>query len=130
MKKWESMLAILVCTGLIITFGLTACGDDDDDFDCAGALAQLQSTACADAVEAAIDALRVCLLGCADPVCEEVCEEAFDASTNVCEPAASILSEECGCQVCGNNFEACIEGPDPAVVCLDDIIDCFGDCVL
>ncbi len=31
MKLWKSMLTMLLCSGLIIAFGLTACGDDDDE---------------------------------------------------------------------------------------------------
>jgi hypothetical protein len=131
MKIRESMLALLLCAGLIVTFGLTACGDDDDVLECAEALVQLQDSACEAAVTAGIDVLRDCLLACGgDPVCEDVCEDTFEATTSVCEPAASILSEGCGCQVCANNFESCIAGADPAGDCVDDIVDCFGDCVL
>ncbi len=128
MKLWRSMLAMLVCSGLIIAFGLTACGGDDE-VDCAGALAQLQAPACRNAVTAAIDTLRTCTTGCLDQVCEEGCMDDFNDASSACEPAATILTEECGCQVCANNFEGCIVGPDPAADCVDDILDCLRTCV-
>jgi hypothetical protein len=129
MKKPESILAILLCTGLIVTFGLTACGDDDE-VDCVGVLAQLQASACENATIAAIDVFRGCMTACAgNQVCEDGCENVFNTATSACEPAATILTEECGCQVCGNNFEGCIAGQDPAADCIDNILDCFVTCV-
>ena len=61
MKLWKSMLAMLLCSGLIVAFGLTACGDDDDEEDCAAVLAQLQAPACENAATAAIDVFRACM---------------------------------------------------------------------
>ena len=133
MKLWRSMLAMLLCSGLIIAFGLTACGDDDDEVDCAGALAQLQSSGCENAATAAIDPFRACMTDCQGnpdpPACEEDCEDDLDAATSACEPAASTLAEECGCDVCGNSFESCIAGQDPAAECVDNILDCYITCV-
>ncbi len=129
MRIWKSMLAMLLCSGLIIAFGLTACGDDDDEVDCAGALAQLQNSGCVNAVTAGIDAFRSCMAACQDQACEDACGDDFDAATSACEPAGSILAEECGCQVCTNNFEGCIAGQDPAAECVDNILDCFATCV-
>lgn len=131
MKKRESILAILLCTSLIITFGLTACGDDDDEVDCAGALAQLQTPACENAATAAIDVFRACMTACAgNEVCEDACNSDFEAAISACEPAATILTEECGCQVCANNFEGCIaREEDPAADCVDDIQACLLTCV-
>jgi len=133
MKKWESILAILLCTGLIVTFGLIACGDDDDEVDCAGTLAQLQASDCAIDATAAIVVLRGCITDCEldpdPPACEETCEDVFGAAISACEPAATILSDECGCDVCGNNFEDCIAGQDPAAACVDDVLDCLLTCV-
>ena len=130
MKIWESMLAMLLCGGLIVAFGLTACGDDDDEVDCAAALTQLQGSACEDAITDGVGLLRLCLTGCPDEDCEDACWDDFDIDTSVCEPAVSTLLEECGCQVCGNNFESCILGLDPVGDCVDAIVSCFGDCVL
>jgi hypothetical protein len=129
MKLWRSMLAMLLCSGLIIAFGITACGGDDEA-NCAGALAQLQAPACKNAATTAIDEFRACMTACAgNEVCEDACNDDFNAATSACEPAATILTEECGCQVCGNNFEGCIAGQDPAADCVDDILDCFLTCV-
>lgn len=131
MKLWESMLAMLLCMGLIVAFGLTACGDDDDEADCAGALTRLQGGACEDAIIDGIVLLRPCLTACPDEDCEDLCWDAFDAGTSACEPAVSTLLDECGCQVCGNNFESCIVGGiDTPAVCVSNIVACFGDCVL
>ena len=128
MRIWKSMLAMLLCSGLIIAIGLTACGDDDD-VDCAGALAQLQASACENAATAAIDVFRACMTACAgNEACEEACNNDFDAATSACEPAATILTEECGCSVCANNFEGCIAGQDPAADCVDDILACLRTC--
>jgi len=130
MKKWNSMLAILLCVGLIVTFGLMACGDDDDEVDCVGALGQLQASDCENAVTGAIDVFRICMTPCqGNQVCEETCEDEFNAATTACEPAATILSEECGCDVCGNTFEDCIAGQGPAAECVDNILACMVSCV-
>ena len=132
MKLWKSMLAMLLCSGLIIAFGLTSCGSDDD-VDCAGALAQLQAPACENAATAAIDVFRACTTVCQvdpdPPSCEEGCQDDFNADISACEPAATILTEECGCQVCANNFEGCIASEDPAADCVDDIQACLRTCV-
>ncbi len=131
MKLWKSMLAMLLCSGLIIAFGLTACGDDDDDEpDCVGALTQLQTPDCLNGIIAGIDVFRTCMAGCqGDPICEEGCEDDFEAAGAACEPAATTLAEECGCDVCGNSFESCIAGQTPAADCVDVILACFVDCV-
>ena len=31
MKKWKSMLAMVLSAAMVIAFGITGCGDDDDD---------------------------------------------------------------------------------------------------
>lgn len=129
MKIRESMPTVLLCMGLIVTLGLTACGSDDDEVDCAGALSQLRASDCENAATAAIDEFRTCMTACQDQACEQACEEDFNAATSACEPAASTLANECGCEVCGNSFESCIEGQDPASVCIDNILDCFLTCV-
>ncbi len=131
MKIRESMAAILLCTGLIIAFAATGCGGDDDDYmDCPEAFAKLQSPDCLNAVTAGIDVLRACVTACqGNEACEDGCEDDFDAATTSCEPAATILADECGCEVCGNNFEDCIARQDPAADCVNAVIDCLSICV-
>ena len=115
MKLRRSILAMLLCSGLVIALGLTACGsDDDDEVDCAKALTSIQRDACVNAATAGIDAFRTCLAGCIDEVCEEGCQDTFDADTDACEPAATILTDECGCQICGVTFEECVGSATPA----------------
>ncbi|MGW8320206.1 MAG: hypothetical protein ACWGSD_01500 [Thermodesulfobacteriota bacterium] len=62
MKLWRSMLAMLVCSGVIIALGITACGGDDkvdNGMTCEKALATLTSDTCIGAVEAACPAFRL-----------------------------------------------------------------------
>ena len=33
MRMWRLLLAVLLCSGLCIAFGLSGCGDDDDERD-------------------------------------------------------------------------------------------------
>lgn len=133
MKPWRAILAMLLCSALLIAAGLTACGDDDDEVDCAAALAQLQSAGCVNGVTAGINDLRTCLAqpGClGDPVCQALCEDEFEDAASACEPAFTIIVEECGCQICGQNFEGCIlDAATPATECVEETLDCLTTCV-
>ena len=140
MKLRKSILAMLLCSGLVIALGLTACGSNgDDEVDCAKALAEIiQDPDCVPDVTDGIVDYRECLETCAgDQACEEAeCEPILSNAAKSCEPAASILDEDCGCQVCGNNFDSCVrDATTPAADCVSGegdvigIIPCLTDCV-
>ncbi len=140
MKLWKPMLAMLLCSGLIITLGLTACGDDDDEeggMSCEQALSTLTSSTCGDAVLAAAPGVQSCLDGCApgDEVCVDDC---FDAITlpSSCEQAIAVLLDSetavCGsCYVnCGQGFVDCVVQGGQAEACLTTLGVCSSGCNL
>ena len=84
MKIWESMLAVLLCTGLVIALGLTACGDDDDDGDegispCDEALEQFNSQGCQNQASASVEEAQTCAVDCGvNLLCLDDCMDEFE----------------------------------------------------
>jgi hypothetical protein len=80
MRNWKLFLAVLLCSGLGITLGLSGCGDDDDDENaarCQAACSKIVSCAadfivpidftvqeCTDSCKAEVDAEAQCAFGC------------------------------------------------------------------
>ena len=140
MKLWESMLAMLLCSGLIIAFGLTACGDDDDEesgMTCEQALATLTSDNCVDAIEAALPGVEDCLNDCpqGDEDCIDICLELEGVLPSSCVQAITMLmdTEEAVCGVCyvnsGQDLVDCVvEGEGQPETCLIQLGICLPVC--
>lgn len=138
MKLWKSMLTMLLCSGLIIAFGLTACGDDDDEeggMTCDQALATLTSDRCIAAVGAALPGVQACLGACTpgDDVCIDNCLDLDEDLPSSCVRAITMLMDPekavCGaCYVdCGQDFVDCVvEGGQGA--CLIQLGACVPLC--
>jgi len=95
MKLWESILAMVLCMGLVVAFGLTACGDDDDEGDprCDKVCNKIVSCA----ADFAIDfGLQECIDGCnADIDAQAEC--AFDCDRGAtCPEYADCIVNTCG----------------------------------
>ena len=139
MKLWRSMLAMLLCSGLIIAFGLTACGDDDDEesgMTCDEALATLTSDTCVDAIEAALPGVQACLDVCpiGDEDCVDECLTLEGVLPSSCIQAIDMLldTEEavCGsCYVnCGQSLVNCLVLGTPPDTCLVQLGACLPLC--
>jgi len=138
MKLWRSMLAMLVCSGVIIALGITACGGDDkvdNGMTCEKALATLTSDTCIGAVEAALPGVQTCLSACipGDDVCIDNCLALDEDLPSLCVRAIRMLMDEkdavCGaCYVdCGQNFVDCVvEGGQDS--CLIQLGVCVPTC--
>ncbi len=79
MKLWRSMLAMLLCSGLVFAVGLTGCGDDDDEdqggsaMTCEDAFDTLTTDECVLGAAGVAEAvLQPCVLAC-DPPGNEAC---------------------------------------------------------
>ena len=133
------MLAMLLCSGLIIAFGLTACGDNDDEeggLTCEQALATLTSDNCIDAIEAALPGVQTCLNDCApgNEACVDNCLDLDAELPSSCVLAIRLLTDEedaiCGaCYVnCGQALMDClVEGGQPEI-CLVQLGACLPTC--
>jgi hypothetical protein len=140
MKLWKPMLAILLGSGLIISLGLTACGDDDDEevegMTCGEAYEQFISTECTTQAYANVDALKTCIDTAVTEQDVDLCLDAFAAVIPNCFPAVDILFDGCGqCQEdCGSAFAGddgvtgCLEGSQTGSECLDALIACVNAC--
>jgi hypothetical protein len=139
MKKWESMLAMLLCSGLIVTFGLTACGDDDEEesgMTCEEALATLTSDNCINSIEAALPGIQDCLNGCApgNEACVDDCLVLDGVLPSSCVQAIDMLMDEdeavCGaCYVnCGQNLVNCLVQGNAPETCLVQLGTCIPTC--
>ena len=97
MKLWESMLAVLLCVGLVVAIGLTACGDDDDEGDprCDSTCNKIVSCA-ADFIPPLDFGRQECIEGCnADIDAQAEC--AFDCDRGLACPAyADCIQTTCG----------------------------------
>jgi|GEM_PF-3428223 len=141
MKLTKSMLAMLLCCGLIIPFGLTACGDDDDDEEvtgmtCGEAYDQFVSTECTTQAFAHVNGLKACFDTAVSAEDEDACFELFFEDTPDCLPGVQILFDGCGsCQeLCGIEFAGddgvtgCLQGAQTGTECLQALIDCVNAC--
>ena len=138
MRLWRSMLAMLLCSGLIIAFGITACGDDDDEesgMTCEEALSTLTSTSCIEAVEDALPGVQNCLGGCTpgNDVCIDNCLDLDALLPSSCAQAIGMLMDEddavCGgCYVaCGQVFVNCVVAGGQGT-CLIQLGACVPTC--
>lgn len=139
MKLWKSMLVMFLCSGLIIAFGLAACGDDDDEgggMTCEQALATLTSDNCTDAIEGALPGVQTCLDACApgDEDCVDNCLELEGVLPSSCVRAITMLmdTEEavCGsCYVnCGQDLVDCVVAGGQPEICLIQLGACLPTC--
>ncbi len=138
MKLWRSMLAMLLCSGLIIAFVLTGCGDDDvveSGMTCDQALATLTSDTCIDAVGAALPGVQACLGACTpgDDVCIDNCLDLDQDLPSSCVRAITMLMDPeeavCGaCYVnCGQDFVDCVVAGGQGT-CLIQLGTCVPTC--
>jgi len=139
MKLWRSMLAMLLCSGLIIAFGLTACGDDDDaegGMTCEEALATLTSDTCVDAIEDALPGVQTCLEQCApgNEACVEDCLVLDGVLPSSCVQAIEMLMDDeeaiCGpCYVhCGQDLVDCLVAGTEPETCMVQLGVCLPLC--
>ncbi len=142
MKFWRSMLAMLLCSGLLIALGLNACGDDDEEeagMTCEEALATLTSDTCIDAVEDELPVVQNCIDACDPPGDEDCIDDCLDIEgvlPSSCVQAIGMLLDDedavCGaCFVtCGQDLVDCIvEGSAPET-CLTLLSGCTAQCGL
>jgi hypothetical protein len=133
------MLTLLFCSGLIIAFGLTACGDDDDEesgMNCEQALATLTSDTCIGAIESALPGIQDCLDECApgNEGCVDDCLELEGVLPSSCVLAIQMLMDDeagiCGaCYVtCGNELVDCLVGGSQPETCLVQLGVCLPTC--
>jgi hypothetical protein len=139
MKLWESMLAMALCMGLVVSLGLTACGDDEEDLiSCAEALNTLTSDACLNAAAAALPGVQACLAACDPPDDENCIGDCLDDFTlpSSCEEAITALLDPeeavCGsaCVDCGQDFVDCVVDQEAPQTCLTELSVCAGTCLL
>ena len=139
MKNWKTLLTMLLCSGLIIASGITACGDDDEELGCAEALTTLTSDTCMNAAEVASAAVQDCWGTCDPPddqACIDLCLEGLTLPSS-CEEAVTVLLDDqeavCGpCYVeCGGvDFLECVYPDGDPASCLADLSACLGGCAL
>jgi hypothetical protein len=134
MKIRESMPAILLCTCLIVTFGLTACGDDEEEemSQCELALEQFNSQACQNQASAAVEEAQTCAVGCGMNLpCLDDCMESFEDDISACLPGTAFLFDECGIcySDCGGDFVDCLaDALNDAGECLNTLTSCVNGC--
>ena len=141
MRLTKSMLVMLLCCGLIITFGLTACGDDDDVEEdggnaCGEAYDQFVSEECTTQAFAHVNELKACFETAVSVEDEDACFASFFDDTPDCLPGAQILFDGCGqCQEdCGTAFAGddgapgCLQGAQTGTECLQALINCVNAC--
>ena len=102
MRTWRLLLAVLLCSGLCVAFGLSGCGDDDDDD---VGLDPRCAQACSKIIDCAADfsspvpgemTVQECIIGCAsDPVPETECGFSCDENAE-CPEYAECIEIDCG----------------------------------
>jgi len=144
MKLWRSMLAMLLCSGMVFALGLTACGDDDDEdqggsaMTCEDAFDTLTSDTCVQGAAGVVDAVLLPCVGACDPpseACVGDCVLGFVAYLPApCAEAVGYLThdapDECReCYVpCRDDFMDCALGGMPAEDCSNTMADCIELC--
>jgi hypothetical protein len=143
MKLWRSMLALLLCSGMVFALGLTGCGDDDDDevvdeMTCEDAFDTLTTDECVLGSAAVADAVLLPCVGDCDPpgneACVGDCVLAFVAFLPApCAEAVGYLThdapDECReCYVpCRDGFLDCVFSA-PAIDCSNEMANCIELC--
>ena len=141
MKRTKSMLAMILCSGLVFALGITACGDDDDEegsggMTCGEAYDQLTSTECTTQAYDSVDTLKTCIDAATSEGEIDACLDAFEDAIPACVPGVEILFNNCGqCQEdCGSAFagddgvEGCLTGIQTGTECLDALLACVNAC--
>lgn len=141
MKFWKPMLAMLLCSGLLIAVGLTACGDDDEEeivgMTCGEAYDQFVSTECTTQAFANVDDLKTCVDAAVSDDDVDECLDDFLAVIPNCLPGVEILFDRCGqCQEdCGSRLagddgvDGCLQDDSQTgQECLQALIDCVNAC--
>jgi len=98
MKTWKFFVAVLLCSGLGIAFGLGGCGDDDEDETAARCQAACNKiVSCADAFAVPIDlTVQECTEGCKVTI-DAQAQCAFDCDTDAsCIDYAVCIVDDCG----------------------------------
>ena len=128
MKLWRTMLAMLLCSGMVFALGLTGCGDDDDEeggdaMTCEDAFDTLTSDTCVDGGTVAGGFLQACVGAC-DPPGNEACVN--DCVLAFLSPPISGLPAACANAVAYLTHEA----PDDCRECYAACRDAFLGCTL
>lgn len=100
MKTWRLLLAVMLCSGLCVAFGLSGCGDDDDDeWDPRCDSACNKILACAADFASPVPGemtLQECIEGCnTNPDPGTACGFACDIS-GTCPDYAQCIEVDCG----------------------------------
>jgi hypothetical protein len=135
MKIWKSMLAMMLCSGMIIAFGLSGCGSDDNvepGMTCGEALTQFKSEACQTAAFANVEAAKTCAVACpeGDENCLDDCLSAFEDDISACMPGTQMIFNTCNAcwSGCGDTFVTCLLGASTGTQCMNAVVTCVDAC--
>jgi len=143
MKLWRSILAMLLCSGMVFALGLTSCGDDDDEagsaMTCEDAFDTLTSDTCVDGGTTAGEFLQGCVFDCdppGDQSCVENCVLAFlTVLPAPCTVAVGYLTHDAplDCRECYSQYRDAFLGcvlsfVIPVEDCSNDSKDCLELC--